>query len=295
MSYFKVDDPEALVECPYNKAHMVRNRRMQYHLIDCRKQNTGQEMKVCPYNAKHVHPSAEHQYHLVHCYDRVIIDRDIVHSAQERYECIPDRPKGNTSVPAYSQDVHIEPDEDWDSDACAEPFTLANAMAFAKPKHVSQLSATEMRLPRENPHQWQQQQQDLELRRQPRLCNGPPLQLTKSTVLQGQQKTISAQSGVCNTTSANSQLTATASLHNITNISGLPVSVIGRGRAIALITQTVPSAEANSSRPAVVRQATATPAFTLSGVGHGSHAVVPPNARDLPLPAFGRSKCSALK
>ena len=25
------------VQCPYNDTHMVRNKRMQYHLIDCRK------------------------------------------------------------------------------------------------------------------------------------------------------------------------------------------------------------------------------------------------------------------
>jgi len=37
MAYYAVGDPEALVECPYDKTHMVRNKRMQYHLIDCRK------------------------------------------------------------------------------------------------------------------------------------------------------------------------------------------------------------------------------------------------------------------
>jgi len=37
MSYYAVRDPEALIACPYDKTHMVRNKRMQYHLIDCRK------------------------------------------------------------------------------------------------------------------------------------------------------------------------------------------------------------------------------------------------------------------
>jgi len=37
MSYFAVRDPEALTMCPYDKTHMVRNKRIQYHLIDCRK------------------------------------------------------------------------------------------------------------------------------------------------------------------------------------------------------------------------------------------------------------------
>ena len=39
MWFGKIDDPEALVQCPYNDAHMVRNKRMQYHIIDCRKVN----------------------------------------------------------------------------------------------------------------------------------------------------------------------------------------------------------------------------------------------------------------
>jgi len=29
MSYFVVRDPEALTSCPYDKTHMVRNKRMQ--------------------------------------------------------------------------------------------------------------------------------------------------------------------------------------------------------------------------------------------------------------------------
>jgi len=37
MSYYAVRDPEALVSCPYDRTHMIRNKRMQYHLIDCRK------------------------------------------------------------------------------------------------------------------------------------------------------------------------------------------------------------------------------------------------------------------
>ena len=30
-------NPEAKTQCPYDKTHMVRNARMQYHLVQCRK------------------------------------------------------------------------------------------------------------------------------------------------------------------------------------------------------------------------------------------------------------------
>ena len=30
------NDPEELIECPYNKSHMIRAKRMPYHLMKCR-------------------------------------------------------------------------------------------------------------------------------------------------------------------------------------------------------------------------------------------------------------------
>jgi len=42
MAYFSVGDPKTVVACPYDSTHMVRNKRMQYHLIDCRKVSTSQ-------------------------------------------------------------------------------------------------------------------------------------------------------------------------------------------------------------------------------------------------------------
>jgi len=37
MAFQHVGDPEALTQCPYDNTHMIRNKRMQYHLVDCRK------------------------------------------------------------------------------------------------------------------------------------------------------------------------------------------------------------------------------------------------------------------
>ena len=37
MAQYHVPDPEDLLECPYDRVHMVRAKRFQYHLMRCRK------------------------------------------------------------------------------------------------------------------------------------------------------------------------------------------------------------------------------------------------------------------
>lgn len=37
MAQYKIPDPEEMVPCPYDKVHMIRAKRMQYHLMKCRK------------------------------------------------------------------------------------------------------------------------------------------------------------------------------------------------------------------------------------------------------------------
>jgi len=39
MAYYKIPDPEQLIQCPYDRTHMRAAKRMQYHLIKCRKVN----------------------------------------------------------------------------------------------------------------------------------------------------------------------------------------------------------------------------------------------------------------
>lgn len=39
MAYYKIPDPEQLIPCPYDKVHMIAAKRMQYHLMKCRKVN----------------------------------------------------------------------------------------------------------------------------------------------------------------------------------------------------------------------------------------------------------------
>lgn len=37
MAEYEVPDPEDILICPYNNAHAIRAKRMQHHLVKCRK------------------------------------------------------------------------------------------------------------------------------------------------------------------------------------------------------------------------------------------------------------------
>lgn len=74
-----VRDPESLVQCPYEKVHMIRLKRMPYHLQKCRRNYKGQEFKVCPFNARHEVPEPEYQHHLINCPDKFIVEKDMIH------------------------------------------------------------------------------------------------------------------------------------------------------------------------------------------------------------------------
>ena len=36
MAQYRIPDAEELLECPYDRVHMVRAKRFQYHLMKCR-------------------------------------------------------------------------------------------------------------------------------------------------------------------------------------------------------------------------------------------------------------------
>jgi len=63
-----------LVQCPYNKAHMIKRSRVQYHLIKCKKNHPNVTLAICPYNASHHIPKEEEKAHLFDCRDRRIVE-----------------------------------------------------------------------------------------------------------------------------------------------------------------------------------------------------------------------------
>uniref|UniRef100_A0A669QAM6 CHHC U11-48K-type domain-containing protein n=1 Tax=Phasianus colchicus TaxID=9054 RepID=A0A669QAM6_PHACC len=68
-------DPEALVQCPYDKAHQIRVSRLPYHLVKCQRNNpqVARSMEICPFNARHRIPRAELQRHIACCPDQRLL------------------------------------------------------------------------------------------------------------------------------------------------------------------------------------------------------------------------------
>ncbi|XP_053564243.1 gametocyte-specific factor 1 [Bombina bombina] len=62
-------ESEDLVQCPYDKNHMIRYSRFPYHLVKCRENNPGMAKKLvsCPYNARHRVPKQELELHMSTC------------------------------------------------------------------------------------------------------------------------------------------------------------------------------------------------------------------------------------
>lgn len=115
MAQYRVPDPEELIECPYDRVHMVRAKRFQYHLVKCRKNYTGTEFMKCPFNAKHHVPKPEFRHHIANCPDKAIMEPELSYSSREDNV---DRVKGCTDTPVY-RDIEIPTQEDWDSEISA--------------------------------------------------------------------------------------------------------------------------------------------------------------------------------
>ncbi|PVD32570.1 hypothetical protein C0Q70_08011 [Pomacea canaliculata] len=109
MAEYEVPDPEDILICPYNNAHAIRAKRMQHHLVKCRKQHEiSRRFVACPFNAKHEIPKAELRYHLTVCPDRVRLNEKFSH-VDDNTEL-----KGCTDVPVYTP-LNIG-GENWDDD-----------------------------------------------------------------------------------------------------------------------------------------------------------------------------------
>ena len=50
---------EKVVQCPYDSQHSVREDRLQYHLMRCRKNHLDKDFVICPFNTTHHMPRAE--------------------------------------------------------------------------------------------------------------------------------------------------------------------------------------------------------------------------------------------
>ncbi|NXF85270.1 GTSF1 factor, partial [Eubucco bourcierii] len=73
-------DPERLVQCPYDKHHQIRARRFPYHLVKCRKSHPkeAKQLATCPFNARHLVPHQHLGDHIVTCTDKGFVEQDIM-------------------------------------------------------------------------------------------------------------------------------------------------------------------------------------------------------------------------
>ncbi|XP_069735603.1 gametocyte-specific factor 1 isoform X3 [Phaenicophaeus curvirostris] len=66
-------DPQALVQCPYDKNHRVRVSRLPYHLVKCQQNNpdVARTLVTCPFNARHRVPRQQLHSHMAFCPDQL--------------------------------------------------------------------------------------------------------------------------------------------------------------------------------------------------------------------------------
>ncbi|KAL5277516.1 GTSF1.2 family protein [Megaselia abdita] len=74
VNYFDPDImPNEKVICPYNSAHIVQRKRLQGHILYCRKKFPNTDLKICPLNVLHVVKEDELESHILNCPDREIV------------------------------------------------------------------------------------------------------------------------------------------------------------------------------------------------------------------------------
>ncbi|KAM6994068.1 gametocyte-specific factor 1 [Passerculus sandwichensis] len=69
-------DPDAVVQCPYDRNHQVRESRLPYHLVRCQQNNpqVSRTLATCPFNARHRVPRALLRAHVASCPDKLPLE-----------------------------------------------------------------------------------------------------------------------------------------------------------------------------------------------------------------------------
>ncbi|XP_048183569.1 gametocyte-specific factor 1 [Corvus hawaiiensis] len=69
-------EPDALVQCPYDRSHQVRVCRLPYHLVRCQQNNpqVSRTLATCPFNARHRVPRGHLRSHVTSCPDKLPLE-----------------------------------------------------------------------------------------------------------------------------------------------------------------------------------------------------------------------------
>ncbi|XP_068997106.1 gametocyte-specific factor 1 [Embiotoca jacksoni] len=130
------DDPDKLVQCPYDKNHQIRNSRYPYHTLKCQKNHPklASEMKTCPFNARHQMLKNKLAAHIETCPQRQSVNSNDAGNASENCQW---------HVPVS---IWVNPNmtEDWDDEAddAAPPFVLGETSFSNCNRPSSQTPAT---------------------------------------------------------------------------------------------------------------------------------------------------------
>lgn len=65
---------EETLTCPYNPSHQLTEKRMQVHLVKCRKNHPNSEVGICAFNATHHIAKTDLEYHQSTCPDRKMVE-----------------------------------------------------------------------------------------------------------------------------------------------------------------------------------------------------------------------------
>jgi hypothetical protein len=101
-------DPEELFICPYDKVHVIRNKKMPYHLMKCRQNWHGEPYKVCPFDSNHEVPASDFMSHKQICKDRYLIEVDLKEQSRKDKE---------SGIGNIQKELDVsEPSEDWEQE-----------------------------------------------------------------------------------------------------------------------------------------------------------------------------------
>ncbi|XP_061166856.1 uncharacterized protein LOC133175762 [Saccostrea echinata] len=135
MAQYKVPDPDKDEVCPYDKSHVFPAKRMQYHLMKCRKNHKGSVFATCPFNARHEMPKPELRFHLENCPDKAVIEPMLAHESSKRNGEDASMFRGCTDLPVYDN-VVINSEENWDDEIPSVARIGVDPQFFARQDHM---------------------------------------------------------------------------------------------------------------------------------------------------------------
>ncbi|XP_052086329.1 gametocyte-specific factor 1 homolog isoform X2 [Mytilus californianus] len=144
MASYSTLDPEQIIVCPLDKNHEMPAKRLQYHLIKCRRNFTGIEFATCPFNARHVMPKRDIRYHIANCPDKAMLEPILSYELSKNHEG-GKHFKGCTDLPKYEDQSRPRSAENWDEEIPDNPRIGVDPAYFAKMeyKDLSGMSRSE--------------------------------------------------------------------------------------------------------------------------------------------------------